>query len=113
VLGERMRHLGSGRHRGDPQVIVAQVIGHQFAHGRIVVDGEDVVLHSAAHGFAAGQHKLARGPQGEQAVPSVYSCNRRNPLETAGDKIMACRDLQPVDRLRPMSSIVIIEDDDS
>ena len=25
---------------------------------------------------------------------------------------MACRDLQPVDRLRPMSSIVIIEEDD-
>ncbi len=25
---------------------------------------------------------------------------------------MACRDLQPIDRLRPMSSIVIIEEDD-
>src|SRR5712675_1964361 len=27
-------------------------------------------------------------------------------------KIMACRGLQPVDRLRPMSNIVIIEEDD-
>jgi hypothetical protein len=63
-----------------------QVIGHQFAHGRIVVDGEDVVLHSAAHGFAAGQHKLARGPQGEQAAPSVTAVTRRNPLETTGDQ---------------------------
>ncbi len=42
VLGQRLRHLRPGRHRGDAQVIPTQIIGNELAHRRIVVDGENV-----------------------------------------------------------------------
>src|SRR5467141_1903023 len=45
VLGQRLRHFHPVRHRGDAQVVSAEIIRNQLAHRWIVVDGEDVRVH--------------------------------------------------------------------
>src|SRR2546426_11264001 len=45
VLVQRLHHLRPGRHRSDSQLVLAEIIGEQLAHRRIVVDGKDVCAH--------------------------------------------------------------------
>jgi hypothetical protein len=45
---ERLLHLGARDGGGHAQLVLGEVLGHQFADGRVVVDDKDVV--AGAHG---------------------------------------------------------------